>query len=99
MASRSYRDLEVRRKAMDLLEACCRLAENLPAERHGRIGERRRRVAVAHEALMALETHILLIQSLQRCDAAETEMLLDKAAEVGRALGGLRKSLEVQACS
>lgn len=123
MAARSYRDLKVWRKAMDLVADCYGLAARLPdyeryglasqlqraavsipaniAEGNGRehVGEYQHHVSIAHGSLMELETHILLIQRLHRFDATEIDAFLLKTSEVGRMLGGLRKSLKARARS
>ena len=51
-------------------------------------------LAIAYGSLMELETQILISDMLEYVTKAETNLLLDKSAEVGRLLNGLTNSLE-----
>ena len=114
---RSYKDLRVWKKAVDLAVRC--YAESADFPRHETVGLRGqlRRAAVsiganiaeghgrfytrefikfasnASGSLAELETHVIVAQRLGYLDDRKMEDLLSEAAEVGRMLGGLLKSL------
>ena len=117
--ARSYRDLKVWQRAMDLVEQSYRLAATLPshelyglatqirraavsipanlAEGNGRehLGDYLHHVSIAHGSLMELETHLLIALRLQYFQTDQIASTLELIAEVGRMLGGLRKSLKI----
>jgi len=115
---KSYRDLEVWQKSMDLVVECYQITKKFPkAEIYGltsqlqraavsipaNIAEGRERqytkeflqhLSIAYGFLAELETHLQIAQRLNYLDMNHLKQMLDKTAEVGRMLNGLRKSLE-----
>jgi four helix bundle protein len=51
-------------------------------------------LSIAYGSLAELETHLQIAQRLNYLDMNHLKQTLDKTAEVGRMLNGLRKSLE-----
>ena len=51
-------------------------------------------LSIAYGSLAELETHIQIAERLTYIDMNQLKKLLDKTAEIGRMLNGLRKSLE-----
>jgi four helix bundle protein len=118
MTIRSYRDLEVWQKAMDLVVECYQITNVFPkAETFGLSSQLRRAavsipanitegharqhtkeflqsLSIAYGSLAELETHILIAESLKYIPTSQSMKLLDKTAELGRMLNGLRRSLE-----
>ncbi len=118
MTVKSYRDLEVWKKAMDLVVECYRLTDHLPksevyglasqiqraavsipaniAEGHGRdhLGDYLRHLSVANGSLMELETHLLIASRLSYVRVSDVEPVMARAAELGRMLAGLSRSLK-----
>lgn len=118
MGLKSYRDLEVWQKAMDLVVACYQITKKFPKnEVYGltnqlqraavsipaNIAEGRERqhskefiqhLSIAYGSLAELETHIQIAERLTYIDMNQLKKLLDKTAEIGRMLNGLRRSLE-----
>ena len=118
MNLKSYRDLEVWQKSMDLVVECYQITKKFPkAEIYGltsqlqraavsipaNIAEGRERqytkeflqhLSIAYGSLAELETHLQIAQRLDYLDMNHLKQMLDKTAEVGRMLNGLRKSLE-----
>ena len=117
MNFKSYRDLKVWQKAMDLVVKCYQVANDFPKiERFGlasqlqraavsipaNIAEGRARqhtkeflqhLNIAYGSLAELETHFLIAERLNYCDADTSSQMLDKTSEVGRMINGLRKSV------
>ena len=115
---RSYQDLEVWQKAMDLVEDCYRLAGGFPKKEvcglsnqlqrsavsipaniaegreRGRTKEFLHHLSIAYGSLAELETHILIARRLNYVDEESLQQLMEKIAEIGRMLNGLRGSLE-----
>lgn len=78
-----------------------RAAVSVPAniaEGHAKTSTREflRHVSIAHGSLAELETHPILAESLEYCQREECSPLLNKCAEEGRMLNGLRRSLETK---
>ena len=118
MSLKSYRDLEVWQKAMDLVVECYQITRKFPkSEIYGltsqlqraavsipaNIAEGRGRqytrefvqyLSIAYGSLAELETHLQIAQRLSYLDMNQIKQMLDKTAEVGRMLNGLRRSLE-----
>lgn len=118
MGLKSYRDLEVWQKAMDLVVACYQITKKFPKnEVYGLINQLQRaavsipaniaegrerqyskefiqHLSIAYGSLAELETHIQIAERLTYIDMNQLKKLLDKTAEIGRMLNGLRKSLE-----
>jgi four helix bundle protein len=123
MDFKGYRDLEVWRKAMDLVVVCYQTTKGFPkSETYGlanqlqraavsipaNIAEGRERqhskeflqhLAIAYSSLAELETHVQIARRLNYIDGKQLTELLDKTAEVGRMLNGLRKAIENKADS
>jgi four helix bundle protein len=51
-------------------------------------------LSIAYGSLAELETHILIGQRLNYLDSTQEKQLLEKTAEIGRMINGLRRSLE-----
>ena len=118
MTVKSYKDLEVWQKAMDMVVMCYQTTRNFPKnEVYGlasqlqraavsipaNIAEGRERkyskefvqhLSIAYSSLAELETHIQIAQRLNYINSAKTKQLLEKTAEIGRMINGLRKSIE-----
>ncbi len=118
MDVRSYRDLEVWQKAMDLVVMCYQLTEKFPrSETYGLTGQLRRsavsipaniaegrerqhskeflhHLSVAYSSLAELETHVQIAERLSYINGNHLRQVLDKTAEIGRMLNGLRRSIE-----
>ena len=118
MGLKSYRDLEVWQKAIDLVVACYQITKKFPKnEVYGLINQLQRAavsipaniaegrerqyskefiqyLSIAYGSLAELETHIQIAERLTYIDINQLKKLLDKTAEIGRMLNGLRKSLE-----
>ena len=118
MGLKSYRDLEVWQKAMDLVVACYQITKKFPKnEVYGLINQLQRaavsipaniaegrerqhskefiqHLSIAYGSLAELETHIQIAERLTYIDMNQLKKLLDKTAEIGRMLNGLRRSLE-----
>jgi len=121
MHVRSYRDLEVWQKAMDLVVECYKITEQFPkdeiygliiqlrraavsipaniAEGRGRLhtGEFVQHLSIAYGSLAELETHLQIAQRLNYIDIEKLNQLLEKTAEIGRMINGLRRSLQEKA--
>lgn len=80
---RSYRDLLVWRKAMDVAVAC-----------HRRRRDFARFLSIARGSLAELDTHIRLAQRLGYVDAPRPAPILAQIDEVGRLLNALRNALD-----
>jgi len=117
MNFRSYQDLEVWQKAMDLVVDCYQLARIFPkSEIYGltsqlqraavsvpaNIAEGRSRhhtreflqyISFAYGSLAEMETLVRIAGRLNYINTKQSEKTLDKTAEVGRMLNGLRRSL------
>ena len=118
MTLKSYRDLEVWQKSMDLVVLCYKMAKGFPQnEIYGltsqlqraaisipaNIAEGRHRqhskeflrhLSIAYGSLAELETHIQIAERLNYMNHNETSQVLNRTAEIGRMLNGLRKSIE-----
>ena len=118
MGLKSYRDLEVWQKAIDLVVACYQITKKFPKnEVYGLINQLQRAavsipaniaegrerqyskefiqyLSIAYGSLAELETHIQIAERLTYIDINQLKKLLDKTAEIGRMLNGLRRSLE-----
>jgi len=51
-------------------------------------------LSIAYSSMAELETHIQIAQRLNYIDSTKTKHLLEKTAEIGRMINGLRKSVE-----
>lgn len=113
---RSYRDLRVWQRAMDLAEATYRATESFPeyeryglvtqlrraavsvasniAEGHARsLGDYLRHLLIAKGSLAEIETQLVLSARMEFLSHELAESLLQASDQIGRMLGGLRKSL------
>lgn len=115
---KSYRDLDVWKKAMDLVVDCYRIAKQFPKSETyalanqlqrsavsvpANIAEGRERkhrkeflnhLSIAYSSLAELETHIQIASRLNYIHTDQLHDVLEKTAEVGRMINGLRRSLE-----
>ena len=118
MALKSYRDLEVWQKAMDLVVSCYQMCKEFPKQEiygltiqlqraavsiPANIAEGRQRrhskeflqyQSIAYGSLAELETHIQIAERLNYINKNQSEKELEKTAEIGRMINGLRKSIE-----
>ncbi len=114
MDVKTYKDLDVWQKAMDMVVLCYeatkseayglasqlqRAAVSVPAniaEGHERRHSREfvQHLSIAYGSLAEVETHIHIAQRLHYVGSAEVGMLLEKSAEIGRMINGLRHSIE-----
>ena len=51
-------------------------------------------LSIAYGSLAELETHIQIAERLNYIKKGKADNILDQAAEIGRMLNGLRKSIE-----
>jgi four helix bundle protein len=51
-------------------------------------------LSIAYGSLAELETHLLIAERLSYIDKDQIKQLLEKTAEIGRMINGLRRSLE-----
>ncbi len=117
MGIRSYQDLEVWHKAMDLVVLCYKMSNGFPRnEVYGlasqlqraavsipaNIAEGRERqhsreflqyLSIAYSSLAELETHIHIARRLGYIDENKFSEMVEKTAEIGKMLNGLRKSV------
>jgi four helix bundle protein len=115
---KSYQDLEVWQKAMDLVVLCYKITEKFPKnETYGlasqlqraaisipaNIAEGRHRqhskeflqhLSIAYASLAELETHIQIVERLDYINQNQIDDILNKTAELGRMLNGLRRSID-----
>ena len=114
---KSYQDLEVWKKSIELAESVYQISTRFPpeerfgvtsqvrrtavsvaaniaegAERHG-TGEFLQFLGIASGSLAELETILILVHRLQMVTSEQAARLLEQAAEVGRLLNGLKRSL------
>jgi four helix bundle protein len=118
MEIKSYKDLEVWHRAMDLVVMCYQTTESFPrCEVYGlasqlqrasvsipaNIAEGRERkyskefaqhLSISYSSLAEVETHIQIAQRLNYISSDKKDQLLERTAEVGRMINGLRKSIE-----
>lgn len=85
-----------------LISQIRRAAVSIPAniaEGHGRehLGDYLHHLSIANGSLMELETHLLIAGRLDFVNREHMEPVLLLAAEVGRMLSGLTRSLKSQA--
>ena len=118
MSFKSYRDLEVWSKAMDLVVDCYQATKRFPKDEiyglasqlqraavsiPANIAEGRERqytkeflqhLSIAYGSLAELETLVQIGEHLNYLDANQLKQILDKTAELGRMINGLRRSLQ-----
>jgi len=94
-ATRRFPKEEIYGLTSQLRRAAVSIPSNI-AEGQGRqtTGEFRQFLGHSRGSLLETETQILLCQRLDYLDNKTTEMLLGQAAELGRVLNGLMRSLE-----
>ena len=114
---KSYRDLEVWKKSMELAESVYRLSSQFPPEEKFGLTSQIRRAAtsvaaniaegserngtaeflqflgIASGSLAETETFLILAQRLGMLSEAQASPVLAQAAEAGRMLNGLKRSL------
>ena len=97
---RSYRDLIVWQKAMDLVDAIYDETEQWPREeRYGLIGQVRRAIVsvpsnIANGSLYEAETQLLIAHRRSWVDKPTCDAFLTRTAEVSRLIYGLMRRLE-----
>jgi|SRR5208282_4314597 len=94
-ATRTFPKEEIYGITSQLRRAAVSIPSNI-AEGQGRqtTGEFRQFLGHSRGSLLETETQILLSERLEYLDHKTTEMLLSRAAELGRILNGLMNSLE-----
>jgi len=114
---KSYRDLEVWKKAMDLVVICYKITRKFPrseiygltsqlqraavsipsniAEGHQRQHSKEflQHLSIAYASLAELETDIEIARRLDYIAEDQTNNVFAQAAEIGRMINGLRKSI------
>ena len=117
-ALKSYRELEVWKKSIDLVEQIYRASKGFPPEERFGLTSQVRRAAVsvpsniaegaartgtgeflqslsvASGSLAEVETQVIIANRLEMLPQGEKEALLAQADEIGKMLGGLKRSLE-----
>jgi four helix bundle protein len=117
---KSYRDLEVWRKSIDLVELIYRVSGNFAQdERFGLTSQIRRAavsvssniaegaartttgeflqgLSVASGSLAEVETHLIIANRLGMLPLSELRDLLDRADELSKMLGSLKRSLKAR---
>jgi four helix bundle protein len=117
-ALKSYQELEVWKKSIDLVETIYRVSSGFPAEEKFGLTSQIRRAAasvpaniaegaartgtkeflqflsVASGSLAEVETFLILAARLGFLKAADLETLEAQSSEIGRMLGGLKRSLQ-----
>jgi len=115
---KSYRDLEVWQKAMDLVVMCYHMTKKFPKnEIYGlasqlqravvsvpaNIAEGRQRqyskeflqhLSIAYGSLAEVETHVQIAGRLSYIGKDQIDKTLNRTAEIGRMLNGLRRSIQ-----
>ena len=118
MGFKSYRDLEVWQKAMDVVVMCYQITKRFPkSETYGLTGQLQRAAvsipaniaegrerqhrkeflqhpSIAYSSLAELETHVQIAQRLSYINLNQLKQVLDRTAEIGRMINGLRRSIE-----
>jgi len=114
---KSYRDLEVWKKAMDLVVTCYKITRKFPrseiygltsqlqraavsipsniAEGHQRQHSKEflQHLSIAYAPLAELETDVEIARRLDYIAEDQTNNVFAQAAEIGRMINGLRKSI------
>ena len=85
-AVRSYQDLEVWKKAMDLVVVTCKVINGFPQHEVYGLTSQMKRASVSVAANIAERLGCLVSERVRQ--------FLGRTSEVGRMLNGLRKSLE-----
>ena len=117
---KSYRDLEVWKKAMDLVVICYKITRKFPrseiygltsqlqraavsipsniAEGHQRQHSKEflQHLSIAYASLAELETDIEIARRLDYIAEDQTNNVFAQAAEIGRMINGLRKSITIR---
>lgn len=117
MPAKSYRELIVWQKAMDLVEAVYRISQQFPSDERFGLTSQIRRAAIsipsniaegqsrgtpkdfsrfldiAHGSLAEIETQFLIAGRLRYLNNQELNQLEAVAAEVGKLLNGLQRSV------
>ncbi len=109
MLVKSYRDLLVWQKAVDLVTCCYALTKQFPkSETYGLTAQIQRASVsvpaniaeghgrehiIANGSLMELETHLLIAEKLNYLPTTDVERILSQSGEVSRMLAGLTKKL------
>jgi hypothetical protein len=89
---RSYRDLVVWQKAMELAALCyTKTREQTGSYIHS--------LRVAQGSLKELETHVLLAQTVELMEKADAEGILEASEQVGKLLRSLIRALQDKAAA
>jgi four helix bundle protein len=118
VAPKSYQDLEVWQKAMDLMVICYQMTRRFPkSEIYGLASKLQRatisvpaniaeglqrqyskvflyHLSIAYGSLAEVETHVQITGRLNYINDDRIDNALNKTAEIGRMLNGLRRSIQ-----
>ena len=94
-ATRDFPKSEVYGLASQLQRAAVSIPANIAEGRERKYSkEFVQHLSIAYSSMAELETHIQIAQRLNYINSAKTKQLLEKTAEIGRMINGLRKSIE-----
>ena len=94
-ATKNFPKSEVYGLASQLQRAAVSIPANIAEGRERKHSkEFLQHLSIAYSSLAELETHIQIAQKLNYIDSIKKEQLLEKTAEIGRMINGLRKSIE-----
>jgi four helix bundle protein len=98
-ATRDFPKSEVYGLASQLQRAAVSIPANIAEGRERKHSkEFFQHLSIAYSSMAELETHIQIAQRLNYINSAKTKQLLEKTAEIGRMINGLRKSVEKRDC-
>jgi hypothetical protein len=86
----SFRDLEVWRLSVDLVESCYRLVRSFPPSDRFIFNH----LSIAQGSQAELETHIEIVRRLGLSGVGQVSAIDELARTVGRLLNGLKASME-----
>lgn len=94
-AAKNFPKSEVYGLASQLQRAAVSIPANIAEGRERKYSkEFVQHLSIAYSSLAELETHIQIAQRLNYINSTKTKQLLEKTAEIGRMINGLRKSIE-----
>ena len=93
--TREFPKSEIYGLSNQLQRAAVSIPSNIAEGRHRQHSkEFLQHLSIAYGSLAELETHIQIAERLKYINEDQIQRVLDKAAEIGRMLNGLRKSIE-----
>lgn len=94
-ATRNFPKSEVYGLASQLQRAAVSIPANIAEGRERKHSkEFLQHLSIAYSSMAELETHIQIAERLNYINSTKTNQLLQKTAEIGRMINGLRKSVE-----